>query len=270
VLVPEIRRGHYDVGLLLPPSFSSALLFRLGGVASRVGYRGDGRSALLTAAVPRRPRGQAHLSDEYRHLVAVVAEQQGLTPRPASLHPVLNAHPDERQEADALLGGSARPRVVLAPGAVYGPTKRWPAPSFAALADRLADAGASVILTGAPADADACREVADRAHHPVLDLCGRTDLGVLIAIFGAVDLVVSNDSGAMHVAAASGAPTVAIFGSTSPEWTAPLGEEVTVVRHPEPCAPCFRPDCEIGIVCLTRLTVDEVYDACRPRLEVGS
>jgi heptosyltransferase-2 len=99
-----------------------------------------------------------------------------------------------------------------------------------------------------------------------MNLSGKTDLGTLAALFAEVDLVVSNDSGAMHLAAAVGSPVVAIFGSPSPGWTSPKGPRTRIVWRDEPCAPCYADNCDIGIVCLDRITPDEVLEACRSLL----
>jgi heptosyltransferase-2 len=169
----------------------------------------------------------------------------------------------DRAAAQALVAGVSRPRIALAPGAAYGETKRWPAERFGALAARLAAArGASIFVTGAAGDRSVADAVVRSGAGRARNVTGKTDLGTAAALFAEMDLVVTNDSGAMHLAAAVGAPIVAIFGSTSPAWTAPLGNRTRIIVRDEPCAPCFARTCGIGTVCLTRIEVDEVYRAC--------
>jgi heptosyltransferase-2 len=211
-----------------------------------------------------------HLVEEYRALVVALLEQMGIEPRRVETAPILTARPDAAAALDRMVGACPRPWMVLAPGAVYGVTKRWPADRFAALADALRDHhGGTVFLTGAAGDRAVAAEVAGRASATLVDLTGRTGLGELIALFTRADLVVSNDSGAMHLAGAAGAPLVAIFGSTNPDWTSPLGERVSLVRHPVPCAPCYRRTCEVGLLCLHGIEVERVRQAAGERIKTG-
>jgi heptosyltransferase-2 len=265
-IVAPLRRRRVDLGVLFPPSFSSALAFWLGGVGARVGFDEDRRRALLTQPVARGPRGSSHLADEYLQLIHVAARVAGrdvgsaTPPAPPRLH----ADPAARDRVWDRLGGGARPVLTLAPGAIFGPTKRWPADSFAALADRFVrETGGRVVVTGAGSDEEVARAVTDRAAVSVTNVAGQTDFDELVAVFADSDVVVSNDSGAMHLAAATGTPVVAIFGSTNPAWTGPVGPFVTVVSRDEPCAPCYEATCDIGVVCLTRIDVDTVASAVR-------
>jgi len=267
-VVPMLLRGRYDLGVILPPSFSSALLFALGGVRNRIGYRSDARAPLLTVGVERARRGSVHLAEEFRHLCRLAAERQGRTLANGDASEAFAISDGERERVAGLLSGRTRPWVALAPGAIYGRTKRWPASRFADLAARLQERhAAEIILTGSARDREACHAVEAAMTASVVNLAGRTDVGTAAALLAEMDLVVSNDSGAMHLAAAVGAPVVAIFGSTNSDWTSPIGSRVRIVRREEPCAPCYADDCEIGIVCLERITSDEVYSACRPFLD---
>ncbi len=265
--VPRLRRQRHDLGLVLPPSFSSALLFYLGRIRERVGYGGEARAALLTRSMARPPRGSCHASEEYRRLVDLAAEQMGRRVTRVAATPTLMLSDGERERARGLMQHRPRPWVALAPGATYGETKRWPPQRFARLATRLAeDHAASVVLTGSRQDLAVCARVEAETEVQTLNVAGRTDLGTAAGLFAEMDLVVTNDSGAMHLAAVSGAAVVAIFGSTNPAWTSPIGSRVRIVTRSEPCAPCYEKRCEIGTVCLTRITVDEVHDACRALL----
>jgi heptosyltransferase-2 len=191
-----------------------------------------------------------------------VTAGEGTPPR---VHP----SPRDEQEIAGLAIGQG-PLWVLAPGATYGPTKRWPSRSFAELGDRLTEEwGGHVVLVGARSDRATCADVREAMREPATNLAGETGIGTLVALFARSGLVVTNDSGAMHVASATGAKVVVLFGSTSPEWTGPRGSAAAVVRRHEPCAPCFQRRCAIGIVCLTRISVDEVFAACRTLREAA-
>jgi len=248
----------FDVALVLPPSFSSAWHAWRSGARRRFGFAGDARSWLLTHAVRRRSRGAQHLADEYLSIAA----SAGLAGAPAV--PSLTVDGSAIAAADALLGeagAGGRAIAILAPGAAYGPAKRWDAARFAALAGRLAERGLTVLLCGGAGDRDACAAVAASAPHAI-PLAGRTSLPVMAALAARARAVVSNDSGLAHLAAATGAPTVVLFGSTSSAWTAPLGPRVRVVQHAPVCAPCFQRTCRIGTVCFAAIGVEEVAAAC--------
>lgn len=258
-LARELRRDRPDAALILPGSFSSAWFAFRSGARERVGYSGEIRTPLLTRALRRPERGDRHVSEEYLAL----GEALGAPPVPL---PVLAVPDAWRERGAAALAPElppAAPFALLAPGAAYGPAKRWPVASFAALGDALADAGLALVLCGAAADQAACREVAERMRRPALDRCGRTSLPDLAGLCARARLVVSNDSGLAHLAGAVGAATVVIFGSTSSAWTAPLGPRVRVVQRAPVCSPCFRRTCAIGYRCLGAVTVDAVSRVSR-------
>lgn len=243
-----------DVGVIFPPSFSSAWwVWRL-GARRRIGFATDGRSALLTDAVRRPDRGDLHLAEEY----GLLLERLGVRTRATG---ALQA-PEAAQAAAASVVG-ASPYAVIGPGARYGPAKCWPEAHYTELARRLVARGLRVFACGSVEEREACERIATAAG--VTSLAGRTPLGVLLALLARTTVAVCNDSGLAHLAAASGAPTVALFGSTSSAWTAPIGERVRVVQRAPVCSPCFQRTCRIGYRCLTDLSVDRVFDAaCAP------
>ena len=247
-----------DAAIILPPSFSSA--WRVGfGVPLRVGFAADGRSWLLTHPVRRPPRGDLHLSAEYLGLGAPL----GVREVPL---PVLEPTAAEREQAAARLRGLAgdgHAVAILAPGAIYGPAKRWAADRFAALGRRLAGRGHTLLVCGGRDDRAVAIALAAAIGPAAHALAGETTLGEQLALCAGAAFTVSNDSGLAHLSAASGCPTVVIFGSTSSAWTAPLGPRVTVVQHAPVCAPCFRRDCRIGYRCLAAVEVAEVERVCR-------
>lgn len=255
----RVRAWRPDLAFVLPPSFSSAWFAWRGGAGERIGYAHEGRTPLLTHA-PRRPaRGERHLSDEYLALAEIAGATRVAVPllRPtaagaASAHALTGT-------AAAAGGGDA----LLGPGALYGPAKRWGAARFAALGALLVRAGHRVLVCGTRAESDVCEQVVRDVGSGAISLAGRTGLDTLTALCAGAALAVCNDSGLAHLAAATGAPTVVVFGSTSSAWTAPLGARVRVVQNAPVCAPCFRRTCRIGYACLESIGVERVMGACR-------
>jgi heptosyltransferase-2 len=263
--VERVRAWRPDAAIVLPPSFSSAFAAWRSGARRRVGFAGQWRSLLLSTAIARPPRGEQHLSREY----AALGEALGAR---AIDPPSLPVPPRARAEALALresAGARGAAYAVIAPGAIYGPAKRWDAGRFAELARRLMARGLDVFVCGGEAEREVGARVLsalggarDGGHGVAIDAIGRTSLGALSALCAGAAIAVSNDSGLAHLAGAVGAPTVVIFGSTSSGWTAPLGARVRVVQRATPCAPCFRRTCAIGYRCLERIEVDRVEAAC--------
>jgi heptosyltransferase-2 len=150
----------------------------------------------------------------------------------------------------------------MAPGAAYGPAKRWFPERFAAVADRLSEKySCPVLLFGSAGDRTSTEAVQAAAHQiAFIDLAGRTNLNEAIALIARCDLFVTNDSGLMHVAGALGVPTVAIFGSTNPVTTSPMGERTVIVRKAVDCSPCLKQECPTDFTCMELVSVDEVFD----------
>ncbi len=258
------RRAVHRV-YLFPTSLSAQLAGSWSGAAERVGFGhrpGERREweagLLVTHRVRRRPRGERHLEDEYLDLVGGAARDAGASP----LRPIGGPLPDE------LSRSAVSPYVLLAPGAKYGPAKRWPPERFAE-AGRLflADGPACrAIVVGDAAEQELCREVADRIGPAAVSLAGRTDLVQLANLVGRAAGVVANDSGVAHLGGALGTPTVALFGSTEPAWTAPRGPHVRSLHERLRCTPCFRRTCpwrDDAYACLRVLEPRAVVAALR-------
>jgi heptosyltransferase-2 len=248
--------GRFDRAYVLPNSLKSALLPFLASIPERVGYLGEARVGLLTQRL-KNPKGKAPMVAFY----SALAGEPGIeNDRPALSLP--------REQVDAavsraeLVPGAF---YVFAPGAEYGPAKRWPAIHYAQLAKALE---APVVLLGSAKERDLCEEIAQEAgRERCIDLAGRTSLADAFALIASARAVVSNDSGLMHVAAAFGVRQVALFGSSSPEHTPPLSDKASVIwlrRDPayQPaldCSPCFQRECPLGHTrCLYDITPQRV------------
>ncbi len=275
-LAGELRARRYDWAVLFQNAFQAALLARVARVPVRLGFAADGRGLLLSHQVPRGAAVRAaHQSSYYLHILAG-AGLPVAPPPPEGVSPRLHLAPEDVRAATDLLAAEglaeAGPLLGLAPGAAYGPAKCWPAERFAAAAAALLDQGfAAALLLGSAGEAPACAAVArGLAGRRVLNLAGRTGLGPALAVIARLGLMLSNDSGLMHAAAALAVPTVAVFGSTEPRATAPLGPAVAVVREPVECSPCLQPECPRGkMICFTGVSADMVASAARGLLGEG-
>lgn len=250
-------RGHFDAAYVGPNSFKSALVPWLAGIKKRIGYLGESRRWLLTQRVPNPSPGHTPpMVDFYMALAGVTHAE------PADARPRLQ--PNIALVVSTLGNLRIQPQsyYVIAPGAEYGPAKRWPTHHFAVLAGQLT---LPVLLLGADKDAQACAEIARivNAARPgqCSNLAGRTSLDQALAIISATRSLISNDSGLMHVAAAFGVPQIALFGSSSPLHTPPLNPQAQVIwlkndpgyQPALTCAPCFERECPLDH---TRCLVD--------------
>jgi heptosyltransferase-2 len=260
-----IADGKFDAALLLTNSFRSAWTMRRAGVTDRWGFSTNLRGFLLTRGIPR-PRRRIHQSAYYAALVSGLGfESNESLPRIS-----LRAETNERAgQLLAKAGVSTSSTLVgFAPGAAYGHAKRWPPSRVGEVVTRLSrERGAISILVGAHGDREAGREIESSlpAGVTVVNLIGRTDLRQLAGILARCAAFVSNDSGAMHLAAAVGVPVTAIFGPTNERVTAPLGDH-DVILHEVFCRPCMLRDCPIDHRCMKRITSDEVFNAVVARL----
>ncbi len=256
------RIARFDLGICLPDSWSSALLMRAAGVRRIVGYARAGRGVLLHHPVPRlRGKGPEGWVARERHAVAL-AEAAGAPARGTALE--LHTTPAEEDEADRLLGPlglEAGGFIALAPGASYGPSKCWPAGSFAMLADDLQSRGLPVCLLGAPGEEAISAEVMACMRSRAADLTGRLPLGSMKAVLRRARALVCNDAGARHVAVAFGVPSVVLLGPTSLEKTDCNLERVRIVETDVACRPCYERVCPIDHRCMTRIPPTEVRDA---------
>jgi heptosyltransferase-2 len=250
----------FDTALLLPNSFRSARLVKRAGIAERWGYRTQWRGPLLTRAIEA-PSG-LHQAEYYQQLVHALGFPNGpIEPRLTITAEVRDAGARVLREA----GWDGRaPIVALAPGAAYGGAKRWPPEYFAELARTLASDGVPCVMVGTAADASAAAEVSGRAT--IISLVGRTDLPALAGVLANCRALVTNDSGAMHLAAALGVAVTAVFGPTDERATRPLGDTTTILTHAVWCRPCMLRECPIDHRCLRGIAPADVTAATRRAL----
>jgi heptosyltransferase-2 len=247
---------HYDQAIVLPDSFKSALVPWFASIPLRTGFIGEARWLLLNDA----RRLDEHALPQMAERFALLAEARGEPlHRPVAV-PRLDVNETRRATTFAKFGlDTARPVVVLCPGAEYGPAKRWPPQHFAQLGKIFAARGYAVWLAGSSKDAALGAEIAQRADNACRNLCGKTSLDEAIDLLSCAVLVISNDSGLMHVAAALGKPLLALYGSSSPAFTPPLSDTARIVRLELPCSPCFQRVCPLGhFNCMMQMTPEYV------------
>ena len=260
----ELAGSGFDAALLLPNSMHAALVSSRAGIAERWGYRTSWRSRLLTRAIP--PPSGVHQVAYYQHLVQALGFPNGAV-EPRIAVPADVAAAGARLLADAGWD-RATPLAASAPGAAYGGAKRWPAASFAELVDAFAADGVRTALVGSAADAANVAEVVSRVRNrgAVMNLAGRTDLPALAGVLSHCRALVTNDSGAMHLAAAVGVSVTAVFGPTDERATRPLGSAHAVITRDVWCRPCMLRECPLDHRCMTGIEPAQVYAAARRTL----
>jgi heptosyltransferase-2 len=254
-------RGKFDVAYVCPNSLKSALIPWWAGIPKRVGYQGEMRVGLINQRLPNPRKGERPPMVAF---YSALSRETGLQ----ADRPVLRVGDQAIAQACAAVGKAPQAYYVFAPGAEYGPAKRWPALHFAALARQLPH---PVLLLGSGKEADLCAEIAQAANAGRVAHCtslaGKTTLDSALALIAGARAMVSNDSGLMHVAAAFGVSQVAVFGSSSPLHTPPLNEAAHVLwLKNDPayvpaldCAPCFERNCPLGHTrCLNDVAPSEV------------
>jgi heptosyltransferase-2 len=249
----SLRRA-FDAAVLLPNSFASAFAVWRAGIPQRWGYATDGRGPLLTRAprVPPQVRGRSQVY-YYRAMLGAAGLLVSAAPETSLACP-----PEWASRGKALLGYEG-PWIGLNPGAFYGTAKRWLPERYAAVGDTLARrTGARVAILGGAAERPLGEAIASTMREPARVLSGETSLPDLTGVLAGLAVLVTNDSGPMHVAAALGVPVVAVFGPTDSRETGPVGEAHRIVREPVHCSPCKLRECPIDHRCMTRIGADRV------------
>jgi heptosyltransferase-2 len=235
----QLRAGKFGTSVLLPNSLRAAAEAWQARIPQRLGYALGGRSLLLTHGIPPPPRNPARLHQRYYYLDLITALGGPGDP----------TLPKLRKEPTTVTGSRG---LVLAicPGAEYGPAKRWPVENYVAVARHfIAKRKAKIVLLGAAVDLPFGEEFV-RQLPEAENRVGRTSLAEFMAALVSARLVLCNDSGAMHVASALGVPTLAVFGSTEPQLTGPMGARSRILRHHVPCSPCFLRECPLDFACM--------------------
>ena len=258
-LARELRLEKFDLALHLPNSFESALVSFLAGIPQRAGYNTDGRGALLTHRVPvDRKIKRGHQVEYYLYLLRSLGFQTtgGI--------PALETSPKSLEEAEQILESWGVKKsdllIGLSPGAKYGSAKEWFPERYGELATRISrEMRARILILGSLGDRPVAFRISQKAGPAAIDLTGKTTLAQAIGLIARCRLFITNDSGLMHVASALRVPLVAIFGSTDPLRTGPLGENSRVLYKSIPCAPCLKAECREDRKCMELITVDDVY-----------
>ncbi len=257
-----VRARRYHQAIVTRRSLKSALVPFLAGVPRRTGVLGESRHFVVNDV--RAIDGGSHPSAAVR-LAALGMESGTHVELDDVPWPALTVDEGRGAALETSLALEGEGLVVgFAPGAAFGPAKRWPLERWGRLAGRLAQRGYRVWVFGSESEAAEGAAIEAEGGHAggVANLCGRTSLADAVDLMGRCDVVVSNDSGLMHVAAASGARVVALFGSTSPINTPPLARDATVIWRQLDCSPCYERECPLGhLRCLREITVDEVVAA---------
>ena len=259
-----LRAEGFDLALLFQNAFGAALTALLASIPYRAGYRTDGRGILLTHGVAiGEAQRRLHHTGYYLHML----DRLGIRGGDGRL--ALSCTEQEKARALKLIESDGdRPFLVaINPGAAYGSAKKWLPERFAAVADAIADEfGARIMLTGGPAEELLGREIESAMHTRPLNLVGKTSVRQLMALLSLCSLMITNDSGPMHVAAAFSVPVVALFGSTDHTTTSPLSSSYRIVRKAMPCAPCLKRSCPTDHRCMAAITVQDVLEAARSLL----
>jgi heptosyltransferase II len=261
----SLRAEQYDHAIVLPNTLKSTFVPWFARIPRRTGYRGEMRWGMLNDVRALDEEGLPQIAQRY---AALGLERDAALP--ATLPDPHLTVDDERRRAtlDELgLAGSDR-AVALCPGAEYGPAKRWPPAYFADIARVLTRDGNAVWILGSPKDAEIADDIVRLSEGACVSLCGRTSLDQAADVLASAHLVITNDSGLMHVAAALGTPLIALYGSSTPHFTPPLSPRATIVKLDMPCSPCFERTCPLGhFNCMMMLKPQQVYDKA---LEISS
>ena len=266
-LAGTLRRHQFDLAVLFQNAFEAAFLTWLAGIARRYGYATDGRTFFLTdpVVVPDRA-ALVHQVGYYWNLLKPL----GLAGEPSAPALVISAGEERTMESKLVSAGIGPADIVIGinPGSTYGSAKRWLPERFAEAARRLIDRvrkdegkEAAVMILGAKGEESLGKTIAMLVETKSVVLSGSTTIRELMAATKRCRLLLTNDTGPMHIAAAFGVPVVAVFGPTDWRTTSPYGQEQSIVREPVDCAPCFLRACPIDHRCMTRVSSDRVYEA---------
>jgi len=267
-LARTLKDKRFDTAILLQNAIEAAIIALLAGIPTRAGFDSDARGLLLTHRVHRTNEiKKVHQIDYYLEMVKAL----GCVDANRELHMETKINILEaRNIVRKFIPDEKKTLIGIAPGATYGPAKKWLPERFAAVAQRLSkDFSAQVILMGGKADGETAQEVQKSTGVELINLCGKTAVWEAVYLISQCRLFISNDSGLMHVAGALNVPTVAIFGSTNPTTTSPVGNKSVIVRREVPCSPCLKRTCPTDFRCMKLISVEDVLQVARKLLQNG-
>lgn len=263
----SLKKKKFDLAIVLPRSFHSAFQAYLARIPIRVGYQDEGRSPFLTHGIPRKADIlQKHRVHYYEKMVDFFSKVEGTPPPRILLREEDRSWAEERLRSLGFLDG--RPLIGMNPGATYGLAKCWDPDRFGELGRRLArEWKAGILIFGKKEEGLLARKVLEYVGNNALDLTGKTTLLQLAALLERCRLLLTNDTGTMHVAAAMNTSVIALFGPTNPATTGPWGNSHIVIRKNVPCSPCMKRLCPTDHQCMELITVEEVEEAVNKKLE---
>ncbi len=271
-LLTRYRKGRsladegYDRAIVLPRTWKSALVPFFAGIPVRTGFAGELRYGLIN---DMRVRDKSKLTMTVLRYLALGGDKTDRLPPEIQFYPKLEMDPENRERLVRSLDlNTERPAVVFCPGAEYGPAKQWPLHHYRTLAAMLLEDGLQVWVLGSPKEAEAAREIDPGGGSPgYVNLCGLTRLEDTVDLMSLASCAVTNDSGLMHVAAASGIVVQAIYGSSSPSYTPPLTGQADIHCAGLECSPCFERQCPLKhLNCLKEISPEAVYRSIRARM----
>jgi heptosyltransferase-2 len=282
-LAARLRARKFDLAIILPNSFKSALVCKMAGIDRIIGYDRDGRGFLLSdKLLPVKDKGKFLPTPIIKYYMGL-ANYLGWKHRELKLELFVTS--SEKREAELVLerarlganlnrpaANGSSPLILLNPGAQYGAAKCWLPEYFAQLSDRLVEElGATVLISSAPRERAIVEAITRRTRRPPIDLArAGCTLGALKDIIRRCDLMVTNDTGPRHIAAAFDVPVVTVFGPTHPEWTEIYFGKERKVSVPVFCGPCQKKTCPLDHRCMTRVTPDMVFASAAQLLGAGS
>jgi heptosyltransferase-2 len=263
--VAKKLKGKYGHAIVLPRSFKSALVPYFANIEKRTGYLGELRYGLLNDIRPHDKKLAPKTILQFKKLGL---ERQDALADFIIDKPYLKISDKKVQDSLLKFGLDTKKNVVaLMPGAEFGPSKRWPPLKFARLATKLNQMGISIWLFGSINDIEIGKEICKASDAPIVDLCGKTTLDEAIDLISCIDLAITNDTGLMHIAAATGRPLISIYGATSPTLYPPITKNAEIMYNGIECSPCMQRLCRYGhYKCLTEINTDEVFEKTINRL----
>lgn len=248
----ELRRRKFDCAILFQYAIEAGIMTFLAGIPRRLGFTTDNRRFLLTHPVPfGEAEKTVHQTDAFLRIV----NYYGIS-SPKKIQSLALLDNERAWAQDQLPEG---PVVAINPGAAYGAAKRWYPERFAAVGDFLAkEYGMTAVLTGGPGEVEIGKDIAAAMQSAVVNCIGKTSIREMMALIDAASLMITNDSGPMHVAAGFNVPIVAIFGPTNHTTTSPFTDRYRIVRHDVECSPCMLRECPIDHRCMDRVSVEDV------------